>query len=162
VVFSFTWIVADQLGACSAPQSQDDLRRLHAEKISLVVNLLENGHPEEALAGFAMRELHLPVRDFTAPTLDQIEAAVTAIDAAHGAGERVVVHCAAGIGRTGTLVACYLVSAGMSPDAAITRVRELRPGSLEVDEQVDAVSMYEAHLRGASQGGGTLTRRGQT
>ena len=87
----------------------------------------------------------MPVRDFTAPTLEQIAVAVAAIEQALTADGAVVVHCAAGIGRTGTLVACYLVSTGMTPDDAITRVRELRPGSLEVDEQVDAVALYETH-----------------
>jgi len=51
-----------------------------------------------------------------------IAEAQQAIDAGHG----VIAHCAMGLGRTGTMLACYLVSTGTDPQVAINTVREKR------------------------------------
>ncbi|MFC1847184.1 dual specificity protein phosphatase family protein [Chloroflexota bacterium] len=52
------------------------------------------------------------------------------------------VSCGAGLGRTGTILACYLVSRGYDADAAINEIRKNRPGSIETQEQEDAIKAY--------------------
>jgi ADP-ribosyl-[dinitrogen reductase] hydrolase len=47
------------------------------------------------------------------------------------AGEGIVVHCLAGLGRSGTIAARLLIEFGMSPPEAIRRVREVRIGAIE-------------------------------
>ncbi len=56
-------------------------------------------------------------------------------------GEHLLIHCAAGIGRTGTIAACILVELGMGSDDALTLIRSSRPGAgPEVGPQLDLVN----------------------
>jgi atypical dual specificity phosphatase len=137
-----TWLDEDRLAASRYPRSDGDLRALAERGVSLLVNLHERGQSAERLQRFGLTELHLPVRDFTAPSAEQLERGVEALVSHVDAGARVAVHCGAGLGRTGTLLACYLVHRGMAADAAIDEIRRRRPGSIETPEQVAAVHAF--------------------
>jgi atypical dual specificity phosphatase len=155
---SFDWIVPERLGACVNPSvAESAANELEAQHIELLINLHERPDPLELLARLRAESVHLPVSDSNAPTQDQLERGVAAIDEALGAGKRVAVHCGAGLGRSGTLLAAYLVSRGSAPEAAIAIVRTARPGSVETDEQEAAVHTFARRLNLIT--GGDLTPR---
>ena len=140
------------MAACRYPRDDRTLRELADAGVRLVVNLHPRAHPAERLTRLDLTELHLPVADFTPPSTEQLATGVAAIREAVASGQRVAVHCGGGLGRTGTLVACYLVDGGLSADEAIAEVRRLRPGSVETPAQEAAVRDFaKRRLRSADE-----------
>ena len=105
----------------------------------MLFNLHERKHDPSRLTPHGLTEVHLPVKDFSAPSPTVPEQDIAALEHAVSAGQSVAVHCGDGLGRTGTLLACYLVQKGLSAKEAIGRVRAVRPGSIESASQVAAV-----------------------
>jgi atypical dual specificity phosphatase len=140
---AFSWVIDGQLAACVDPtagrQAAAELRR---GNVRLLINLHEKPDSVDLLAELGAQTLHLPVLGSYAPTQAQLDAGVAAIRSALARGEPVAVHCGAGLGRTGTLLAAYLVSEGQSADEAMASVRALRPGSIETLEQEQAIYEY--------------------
>jgi len=146
-----TWLEEGEVLGCAYPRGEAGLAGLAEQEISVVVNLHERPHPPETLARYGLTEVHIPVPDFTPPTPQQLDLGVRVISDAVAAGKRVAVHCGAGLGRTGTLLACYLVSRGADADEAVARVRSVRPGSVETREQWQAVRDYAARTRAGAE-----------
>ena len=137
-----SWVLPDQVLACAYPRMESALAALVAARISIVVNLHERPHGPGVLAVHGLVEVHLPTRDFTAPSLPALVQGVAVMDQALAASQRVAVHCGAGRGRTGTLLACLLVARGEQPAAAIAQVRRRRPGAVETRAQAEAVQAF--------------------
>ena len=94
-----------------------------------------------------------PIHDLHAPSADAIAPLVDDVVARLRAGEGVVVHCGAGIGRAGTLAVCVLVSLGLDLDGALAHVAAHRPmAGPEVGAQRDLVHAWAARLRSATMG----------
>src|SRR4051794_27458548 len=137
-----TWIEPNRLLACGYPRTDAALAGLAARDVGVLVNLHERSHDPARLARHGLTEVHLPVPDFLPPRPAQITAGVAAIEQSLAAGTAVAVHCRAGLGRTGTLLACYFVSQGSDARSAIARIRALRPGSVENSGQVAAIKAF--------------------
>lgn len=137
---NFSWIVDGRVAGMARPRP-GDLPWLRAQGVTAVLSLTES-RPD--LAGFDVH--HIPVVDMTSPTLEQLREAVGFIRRVVDGGGAVVTHCTAGMGRTGTILAAYLVGEGFPVEEALRRVRELRPGSVETAEQEDILGAYAASL----------------
>jgi len=127
-----------------------DLQAIQAWGASAVLSLIEPhefarlGVPgfAQAIAGTPLQWLPVPITDMATPsaaTLAAWRSQGPALLQALGQGQRVLVHCAAGLGRTGMLVAKLLVLHGVSAEEAIAQVRRARPGTIETEAQADWV-----------------------
>ncbi|MER3417085.1 MAG: protein phosphatase [Gemmataceae bacterium] len=137
----FSWIEPQRLAAMGRPQDED-LHWLRQQGIEVLVSLTEEPLPVAAVRDAGVLVYHVPVPDMTAPTQDDLARCISAIKKALARGMKVGVHCGAGMGRSGTVLACYFVDQGLPPEAAIAKIRQLRPGSIETVEQERAVHEF--------------------
>lgn len=150
---SFDWLIPQQLGACVNPSvGKQAAHMLQVCGVRLIVNMHEMPDEADLLERLEAISLHLPVPGSCAPTQEQLDLGVQAIAEALARGEAVAVHCGAGLGRAGTLLAAYLVSCGSGAEEAMERVRAARPGSIETLEQEQAVREFAE--RGGLRPGG--------
>ena len=90
---------------------------------------------------FPIHDLHAPGVDAAAGLLDDLVMRVRR-------GEHLLVHCAAGIGRAGTIAACVLVRLGMHVDAALAHVAAHRPmAGPQAPEQLELIEAVAARMR---------------
>jgi atypical dual specificity phosphatase len=147
------FVIEGVLAGCSRPfvkgdGESDDLETFKRRGIAGIVSLTPTPLDCDAVARAGFEYLHLPVADFAAPGTRDVKRFVEFVRRVQGAGKgAVAVHCGSGLGRTGTMLACFLVSEGRSAAEAIAEVRRLRPGSVETDEQEAAVGAWERSIR---------------
>jgi atypical dual specificity phosphatase len=113
--------------------------------VAVVVSLREFEFLEAAYRALGLEFRHIPVPDFGVPGRQDVADFLGAV--AENRGRKVLAHCIAGRGRSGTMAALYLRSRGMDGAEAVRRVRELRPGAIETAEQEDLVLNYRFEER---------------
>ena len=132
--------INNQIFVSALPKTRD-LPCLKEMGIKHVINLMMEPHNNNFVESFGINVLHIPVKNYSSPSISQIEQAISFIEEHHT--EKILIHCWAGLGRTGTIVGCYLVKhEDMSPDKAIKHVRNLRPGSIETGAQEKIIHDY--------------------
>jgi atypical dual specificity phosphatase len=145
--FGFSWVERPLLAALARPTEQDDFTWLREQGIEVLVSLTEDAPRKDWSEAAGLLVFHEPLEDMQPPSREQLERAVSAILRATERGMGVAVHCGAGLGRTGVVLAGYFVAKGLKASDAIARVRRLRPGSVETGEQADAVAEFARHWR---------------
>lgn len=151
--------VTDRLAAGEYPGARDpDVARdrlalFEAARVRHFVDLTHAAdglEPYERHLRLATRLRH-PIVDMSVPTEAEMAATLDAIDGALGGRGRVYVHCWGGIGRTGTVIGCWLVRHGASPQRAVDRIRAWRsatprfvryPDSPQTARQVELVRAW--------------------
>ncbi|MGA8764954.1 MAG: dual specificity protein phosphatase family protein [Candidatus Sulfotelmatobacter sp.] len=95
-----------------------------------------------------MQFVAFPISDRQVPGSEaKLAAVLEKLDASLSAGKNAVVHCRQGIGRSGLVAACLLITKGLSPGAAIENVSAARGVTVpETAEQRDWIDRYAAAL----------------
>lgn len=144
---NFSWIIEGKLAGSMGPVDRQQLQYLKDQGVGALVRMERRTVSGEDVGLVDMAEF---VVDFTPPTQDQIDRMIAFIDDQIAASTPVAVSCQAGVGRTGTVLACYLVHTGYEAGDAIAEVRRLRPRSVEAPGQVESVYQYQERLRRAA------------
>jgi atypical dual specificity phosphatase len=142
---NFSWLINDKLAGSGMPTSSSEVDWVLKKGVKSIITMTEDPLPQSWIRN--IRYLHVPTEDLSAPDMAKIDQAVNFIHKQILNNEPVMVHCAAGIGRTGTILACYLVKYHkLSASDAIEKVRKERPGSIQSESQELAVSLYSKHI----------------
>ena len=142
----FTWIVENRLASMPFPSTEDAYIVLQQIGIKVILNLTEYLDDTSLLSAFTVYQIHIAsFKDWghKPPTLQQMQQAVSIIQTSLKSNQPILVHCVHGLGRTGTIIAGYLITCGLTAQEAIDRIRKLRPGSIETEEQEAVIYEYE-------------------
>ena len=140
------WVEPGRLLAGEYPGAKEDdrarekLRLILSAGVTLFLDLTEEGEYNlnpytpllaegEVALGRSVAHRRMPIRDGDTPTAEEMKRILDAIDAAIEQGHTVYVHCWGGIGRTGTVVGCYLVRHGMTGRQALHEIARRRKGT---------------------------------
>lgn len=145
----FHWILPGKLGGMGRPgllgDIDTDLEALAASGVGLVVTLTEEPLPAEKLRAVGLMGRHFPIPDMGVPALGPTASLCREIERAMR-DAAVAVHCRAGMGRTGTVLAAMLVWLGRSSDEAAQAVRAVARGYIQNAAQLDFVRRFAENV----------------
>lgn len=125
---------------------KSDINHIKEWGAKVVISLMENHEfvflktvdlPQEVMNA-GMKWIHLPIVDRGIPdtafenTWNTIH---TDLNRLFDNGSKILVHCRAGLGRTGLVTARFLIDRGVPADSAISLVRSIRPRAIQTQEQ---------------------------
>ncbi|WP_437730336.1 phosphatase domain-containing protein [Sorangium sp. So ce1335] len=139
---NFSFVIPGELAGMAYPHAERALEELAELGFRSLVSLSRRAPPPHALG--SLIHLHCPLADFTRiPSVDLLRA-VAFLDRAP---RPTAVHGEGGVGRTGVVLACRLVSLGSSAAEAVAEVRRARPGSIDDPELEASVEEFELYYR---------------
>ncbi len=136
---NFFWVIRGELAGSERPTHKSELELIIAQGIKTIVSLTEDPLDLNLVESFNIDTHHFPIKDLTAPDVKQINSFIKLVKKQLENNKPVLVHCLGGVGRTGTMLACYLVHLGYMPKDAIRRVRQIQPGSIHLRSQVISI-----------------------
>ncbi len=147
--FDFRWVLPGALAGASQPGLLRDLSRdlavLEANEIRLLVTLTETPLAFDGRQ-FGIRQIHFPIADMGIPTPRGAHTLCRDVGRSIERHEAVTLHCRAGLGRTGMMLACFLATDGLEPAAAIAAVRKVCALHIQSPAQEHFVHHYAEFL----------------
>ena len=143
---NFSWSNEKKLAGSAIPTSKEEIDWVKQEGVKSIVTIREEPLEEEWLED--VNYLHIHSNDMGVPEFDDLINSVDFLHQRITNDEPVMVHCLAGLGRTGTILACYLIKyEEMSADDAIQKVRNERHGSIQSFSQEEMIFRFEKFVR---------------
>ena len=144
--YKFSWLIENKLAGSGIPTSINEVEWVIEQGVKSIVTIREEPLDDDWVKD--VNYLHVYSNDMGVPEFDDLTYAIDFIRRRITNNEPVMVHCLAGMGRTGTLLACYLVKyQKMSADDAIQKVREERPGSIQSYPQEEMIFQFAKFLQ---------------
>jgi atypical dual specificity phosphatase len=152
---NFSWVLDGKLAGSGLPMTYSQFFWLIKHGIKTIITVREVPLPSNWFTDSInnidrdnVNYLHLRVEDFGSPSIEEIDSTVEYIQHQIDNKKPVMVHCAAGKGRTGTILAAYfLKNENLTAEQAIKKIRNLRPGSIQSNIQEMTISIYENYLK---------------
>lgn len=144
------WIEDRKVAGRSFP-SLEDLKKLYMDGGFRTLVSFEKREDVTEVEKIGYKVFSIFIKDFTSPTIEQIEKFNSIVESSK---ERpVLAHCLGGVGRTGTMLAGYLIkNKSMSAEQAIAEVRKQTDGrAVETPEQENTLKEYEKIIRISGQ-----------
>ncbi|XP_068624957.1 uncharacterized protein [Battus philenor] len=147
--YNFSWFIEKKVAAMGCPKTIENLNYLVESGINHLITLSPEKLPPVHDFNGKLKWTMIGIEEFGTPTLKQVIKFIEICERAEMKGEVIGVHCRQGIGRTGTMLACYLVHfKNMGPERAVLTVRVQRPGSCETYGQEKVACHYYDCVRG--------------
>jgi protein-tyrosine phosphatase len=120
------WVIPNQLAGVRKPIAEE-LTELQNAGIGAIVSVMDDSANLDLYQQVDIPYLWLPTKGGTPPSREQIQELQTFVDSQNRLGHAVAVHCTNGRRRTGTMLASYLISAGLSYEEAIQTLQGANP-----------------------------------
>ena len=145
----FTWVRDARLAASGRPYSKSQVDWLKDKGVTAILTLTEEPLPSDWTRGIESR--HISLSDHAALSATQMRLGADYIASALSEGKVVLVHCLAGKGRTGCVLAAYMMAyEGKTAGQALSELRSMRGGSVEPPQERNVVEFEAEALRGWS------------
>ncbi|MHA1112271.1 MAG: phosphatase domain-containing protein [Promethearchaeota archaeon] len=140
----FFWLIPQKIAGGSLPKEFQDIEQLEKKKIRHIISLIMDPHKiQEFSRKYDIIVHNIPIKDWGVPSHSQIQQFLSIITENLANDEATFVHCLGGCGRTGTMLALYLVQSGYTSADALEELRLLRPCSVETEEQEHLIINFE-------------------
>ncbi len=149
---NFSWVIPEKLAGSGLPSSYDHLLWLIKNNVKTIVTVREIPLPDAWIKKVNSMNLvidcfFLKTDDYDAPSINELYDTMGYIDNQINNDKPVVVHCAAGKGRTGTVLAAYLIKKDkLHVEDAVKKIRTLRPGSIQSKKQELALKAFHDYI----------------